>query len=207
MKNPLITIVVLLLLSAGSSAQEVMTMRPYVRAGLNLTPPSLEDLSYSGDMPGAEIIRNPLSVGAGVQFSLQRSGLEFGMDVGATTMFVNTVRYDQGVGVSNYVDEEYSVYLLAFLQKPLGENFFIQGGLGPHICPWNYEYYYESVNYTDSYEDYSGVGVSLGLMLGLGTEVPLSQKASFFLLGKLDGIFRYGIMLPLTVNAGLSIDL
>jgi hypothetical protein len=105
------------------------------------------------------------------------------------------------------VDEEYSVYVLPFVQKSLGEQFYLQGGAGIHICPWYYEYYYESANYTDTYDEYYGVGYGLGLMLGLGTEIPLSEKADFFLLGKLDGILRYGIMLPLTINAGVRIDL
>ncbi len=207
MKRIYAAIALLSLLSAGSLAQEEMNIRPYVRAGVNLLPPSLEDLEFSGDMPGAEIIRNPVSAGAGVQISMLMNDLRVGLDVGAATMFVNTVRYDQGVGVSNYVDEEYSVYLLGFMQRPLGEMFFFQAGGGLHICPWYYEYYYESANYTDTYDEYYGVGYSLAFMAGLGTEIPLSPKANLFLLGKLDAIVRYGIMLPLTVNAGLSIDL
>lgn len=207
MKRILNAIIVLLLLSAGLYAQEEFNLKPYVRVGVNLLPPSLEDLDFSGGMPGAEIIRNPLSAGAGVQISTMMNELRVGFDVGATTMFINTVRYDQGVGISNYVDEEYSVYLLGFVQKPLGELFFVQGGGGIHICPWYYEYHYESANYTDTYDEYYGVGYSLGLMVGLGTEIPLSPNINLFMLGKLDGIIRYGIMLPLTVNAGLSIDL
>lgn len=207
MKRILIAVAALLLLSAGISAQGGMSIRPYVRFGLNLLPPSLEDLGFSGGMPGAEIIRNPLSAGAGAQISLLMNSFRAGLDVGATTMFVNKVQYDQGVGVSNYLDEEYSVYVLGFVQKPLGEFFFIQGGAGIHICPWYYEYYYESANYTDTYDEYSGVGYSLGLMAGVGTEIPLGSKTNLFLLGKLDGIIRYGIMLPLTVNAGVRIDL
>jgi hypothetical protein len=207
MKKILITLVLLSLLSAGTFAQEALNIRPYVRAGVNLLPPSLEDLDFSGGMPGAEIIRNPLAAGAGAQISMLRNDLRVGLDVGASTSFVNTVQYDQGVGVSNYVDEEYSVYLLGFVQKPLEEIFFVQGGGGIHICPWYYEYYYESVNYTDTYDEYYGVAYSLGLMAGVGAEIPLSPKANLFLLGKLDVVIRYGIMLPLTVNGGLSIDL
>ena len=207
MKRFIIICIACFLAVTVTYGQTTITVRPYVRGGLNLLPPTLEDLEFVGDMTGAEVLKRPHAVGAGAQVKLDLKGWEVGLDAGATTMYLNIVRYDQGVGVSNYVDEEYSVYINGFVQKPLSDIFFIQGGAGLHICPWFYEYYYESANYTDVYDEYSGVGISPALMIAAGTEVPISEKANLFLLGKMDLIARYGLMLPVTVNVGISIEL
>jgi len=185
-----------------------ITFRPYARAGLNLLPPSMEDLDYSDGFSDATIKRNPIAAGAGAQILLQKEDIRLGVDIGAGTIFRNLVVYEvTGTGTSNHLDQEYSVYTLAVAEKMLDERIFIQGGAGIHIAPWYYEYYYESENYTDVQNYYSGVGVSFAIMAAIGAEFPLSPGANLFMLAKLDGILRYGLMLPLTANVGLSFKL
>ncbi len=207
MKRLVLTGIFMIVMYSCSFAQAGLTVRPYAKAGLNLLPPSLDDLSFSGGMIGADVKKNPLVAGLGCQFKLEKGDLGLGLDVGGGTLFVNKVMYDQGVGTSNYLDEEYDISLVFFAEKKLSGFAFVQGGIGPYFTPWYYEYYYESVNYTDVYDSYGGVAVTLGVMAAVGAEVPLSPNADFFILGKLEGIFQYGIMLPLTVNAGFSLKL
>ena len=45
------------------------------------------------------------------------------------------------------------------------------------------------------------------IMAAAGAEISVSPKVNLFLLGKLDGVFRYGIMLPLSANIGMSFKL
>ncbi len=215
MKIKILTAIFALLSSTFVFGQGTLSLRPYLRAGINMLPPTLEDLDFVDPPTDAEVHKTPISAGAGVQILIPSIsgaiGLDetykMGMDVGATTIFFNKVIYDEGVGTANYFDEEYSVYLMPFLEKSLGEVFFLQGGVGLHILPWFYEYYYESNNYTDSDEYYSGVGFSGGFMFAGGMRVSLGSRSGLFLLGKMDGIIRYGLMLPVTINAGFTVDL
>lgn len=203
-KGLLLTVAIILAASTTLFAQKGITITPYARLGLNMLPPSMDDLDYVGDWSGADIKINPISSGAGLQVKLDKNGLGLGIDAGATTLFFHKVVHDQGVGVSTYTEDEYSVYLKFFAQKGLGDLFFVQGGVGVHINPWFYEYYYDSANYTDTWNSSSGTYVSYALHLAVGTEIPLSPKVNLFLLGKLEGIFAYGIMLPVSGNVGLS---
>jgi len=146
-------------------------------------------------------------IGAGSQFLLQKNGIGLGIDIGAGTLFSNKVIYDEGVGTATNLDQQYSIYILFLAEYKLGEIFFIQGGLGPHISPWYWEYYYASNNYSDVENWDSGVAVKFAIMAAAGAEFPINPKVNLFLLGKLDGIFQYGLMLPLTVNIGVSFRL
>jgi len=206
-KGLLFTTALLLAACSMLYAQKGITVIPYARLGLNMLPPSMDDLDYIGDWSGADIKINPLSSGAGVQVKVDKNGLGLGIDAGISTMFFHKVIHDQGVGVSTYTQDEYSIYLKVFAQKGLGDMFFVQGGAGVHFNPWFYEYYYDSVNYTDSWDESSGSYTSFALHVALGTEVPLTPKVKLFLLGKLEGIFAYGIMLPISGNIGLSYSL
>jgi hypothetical protein len=187
--------------------QKGLTIRPYIRAGINLLPPSMEDLDYTGDWSDAEVKVNPMTVGLGSQFLLDKGTFGLGVDFGGGSLFIHKVINDQGVGISTYTDEEYSIYIKFLAEYNLGGILFLQGGIGPHIAAWWYEYYYESANYSDVEDWDSGVGVSLAIMAAAGAEIPISENVNLFLLGKLDGIFRYGMMFPLTANVGLSFKL
>ena len=215
MKRILLFVISTMLSCTIVSGQGNLSLRPYFRAGINLLPPTLEELDFQDPPLDAEIRKTPLSAGTGMQLLIlpvaNAIGLDetftLGMDVGATTVFFNKVINDQGVGVATHFDQEYSVYMIPFVEKSFGDVFFIQGGFGLHILPWFYEYYYESNNVSDASEYYSGVGYSGGFMIAAGTHIPLSTRAGLFIMGKMDGIIRYGLMLPLTINAGLTIDL
>lgn len=205
---PAIIVIAFMVQSLPVLSQSGLTLRPYVRAGLNLTPPTLEELEYSGPTIGFEQRTNPIAAGAGAQVLMQRENLKIGLDVGAGSLFRNLVINDvPGIGTSNHLDQEFSIYTLALVEKMLTETVFVQGGAGLHFCPWVYEYYYESENYRDQRTYYSGVGTSFAIMLAVGTEIPISSNVNLFVLAKLDGIIRYGLMLPITGNIGLSFDL
>ena len=208
-KNFTLVILVFLasLLSAYGQINNKITIRPYLRAGINLLPPSMEDLEYIGDWSDADINKNPINIGLGTQLKLALNKVDVGIDIGGGTMFRNEVIYDEGVGVSSYLDKESHIYVLFFGEYIIKDPFFVQFGMGPHISPWTYEYYYDSVNYTDQSESSNGVGVNFGVMAAAGADFAISEKFNIFFLGKMDGIFRYGVMLPFTVNIGFSIDL
>jgi len=208
-KNSSLVILVFLasLLTTYGQIDKKITIRPYLRAGINLLPPSMEDLEYEGDWSDAVINKNPINIGAGTQVKISLDKVDVGIDIGGGTMYKNEVVYDEGVGISSYLDKESHIYILLFGEYTLKDPFFVQVGLGPNISPWYYEYYYDSVNYTDQSESYSGVGVNLAFMASAGADFAISENINIFLLGKMDGIFRYGVMLPFTLNIGVSFNL
>jgi len=195
-------ILLLLTLPFLAAAQMSKTYMPYVRAGLNLLPPTLEDLEYLG-LSEDEARKNILIFGGGLQIKTDMYGTGLGLDVGGGSLFVNRIIHDQGVGTSYHVDSEADIYILLFAERELGPSSFYQVGLGPHIIPWYYTYYYESDNYTDVYDEYGGVTIKAGLSGAVGTELPFGPGAGFYCMARMDMIFQYGILLPVTVVAGL----
>jgi len=211
MKNKLFLLIILALMvsivkSYGQNNIKI-TLRPYLRAGINLLPPSMEDLEYVGDWSDAVINKNPLCIGAGSQFKVALNKVDLGVDIGGGTVFVNEVIYDEVVGIATYLDKESHIYILFFGEFKLKDPFFVQFGLGPNISPWYYEYYYDSVSYSDEQNSGSGVGFNLAFMSSAGVDFDINERTNLFLLGRLDGILRYGMMFPFTINFGISFNL
>jgi len=200
-----IFITLFMMLGINVSAQKLISVTPYGGIGLNLLPPTLSDLQYVG-ISGEEVRRNIIVSDLGVQFLAELGERKVGVDFGGGTLFVNRVILDQGVGTSNHLDQEWDIYLKAYLQQDMGGDLFWQLGLGPHFTPWYYSYYYESNNYTDVYDQYGGIATTFGIVGAVGSRAPLSSTMSLQLMAKLDIIFQYGIMVPFTVTAGLTFD-
>lgn len=110
---------------------------------------------------------------------------------------------DVGAGISYNTDKESGVRFLLLAQYSLAGIFFIQGGLGPHLTFWTYHYEYHGV-YEDSSEDENGAGVNLGLMAACGADFPVTKNISIPLYFRIDLLFRYGIMVPVTLNSGIT---
>jgi len=186
-----------------ASAQSALSFHPYMRAGLTLLPPSLEDLDYVG-LSGEETQKDLLLFGLGLQLKTDLGGTLAGLDIGAGSLFVNRIIYDQGVGISYHTDSEMDVYITAFAERKLNDIFFYQVGMGPHFLPWYYTYYYESNSYSDVYDEYGGLAVKFGINGALGTDMKLTETIGLYCTARVDMIFQYGIILPVSITAGLN---
>ena len=204
-------ILVLMVLVIPLAAQaENLSIRPYGRIGYTLAPPSQDDLDYDTDYVDTY---NNLNYGAGIQvmYDLADSApnLKVGGDLGFLSIF--SAIYELGESsddsYSRWDEWEGSAYLLALAEYEFVENFFIQGGPGLYYRFWESNYEHTSDGSVSDWEDYTGTAASLGLSLSGGTDLPIAESVGFFAVARFDFIFAYGIEVPFSVLAGLSINL
>ncbi len=188
------------------------SLRPYSKIGSLLTPPSASDLGYisaDGGSVDEYLDLSAFNFGGGVQFLLSlnpENTLSVGLDLGAQKLFssVFTLETSDIVYEDVHHDREFSFYLLALLelrsrQSPL----FFQAGAGMHLVSWYWDYTY-SGKYSNVYEEESGSGINMALLLAGGFDIPVSERISVPVMLRMDGLLRYGILLNVSLNIGLS---
>ena len=194
------------------AGQNAVVIRPYLRVGFLLTPPSADDLGYEivDDVVDLDqfLDVNKGNFGAGVQIFLPLSknpSLKWGLDIGAQKLFSSRFETDASdlpyVDEDYHLDSEYDIYLLAIAElTPAGSPFFVQGGAGGHFVKWSYEYNYES-DYQSKHETGGGMEFCFGLMGAAGTSLRINDRISLPISLRLDGLLRYGLL----VSAGLVV--
>lgn len=194
--------------SQGNSAG--LTFRPFAKIGFTAATPTLEELGYMviGGPGLSDDTRqlDRMAYGFGLEALYGKGGLKFGIEAGFTRLFKNEVTLDNSdvhAGISNYVDKESAIQVLLVAHSRLAGIFFIEGGIGAHLTFWTYDYEYLGVYGNESSSD-GGMGTNFGLMAAGGVELPLTENLSIPLFARMDVLFRYGIMVPLTFNAGFN---
>jgi len=76
--------------------------------------------------------------------------------------------------------------------------------MGPRITLWTYNYEYLG-RYGDTYKDDRGVKVNFGIMAAGGAYIPVSKSVTIPIYVRMEMLFRYGIIVPLTINSGITV--
>jgi hypothetical protein len=190
-------------------------IRPYLKVGFLLTPPSADDLGYVSADAGGDLDQyltvNKGNFGAGLQVFLPVAlapSLKLGLDVGFHKLFSS--RFDTGAADISFIyedydeDSDYDVHVLGLAEMvPNGSPFFLQGGLGGHFVHWSWTENYES-KYQSIHETKSGTDFVLGLMAAAGTSLKVGDRVSLPISIRLDYLFRYGSLLTAGLVVGLS---
>lgn len=197
---------------AETNTNNSIRISPYFSIGVTAAAPSLEDLEfYYSDLYERDL--NPLAIGGGIQALFAVKSVWLGVDIGAKKTFKSTASYDMDLiystGYTEQIDKETAVNILFLAQYDLNSYLFLQGGLGTYMSSWFYSYEYRNSDYYDSYDyvEYTGTGWNFGLMLAGGTHFPITENIFIPLYLRFDLMFRYGIMVPITVNSGITIAL
>jgi hypothetical protein len=184
------------------TAQNGLSIRPYGKIGILLTPPNTADLDYSLDgNPGGLDDSQEVDIitfALGVQFIKEReNSFALGGEIGIQNLFSSVVRLTPTFpgGYNNDYDKEWELYLGPLVEfssddKPL----FFQAGAGLHIVFWEYISDFLG-QYSSEYYSNGGVGASFGLQGTVGTKLALSEKLSVPFAFRTDIMFRYGILL------------
>lgn len=198
--------------SGTNNSDNRMIIAPYFSIGVTAIPPSAEDLEY--DYPDLyERDMNPLAIGGGMQMLFALKKLWIGFDVGAKRTFNSTSSYDMeliySTGYSTQIDKETTINILFLTEYKLSDLFFLQGGLGPYMTSWFYSYEYTNPEYYSSYDynEYTGTKWNFGIMLAGGADLPITDVISIPLYLRFDIMFRYGVMIPITLNSGVRFKL
>jgi hypothetical protein len=194
-----------------SQGQAQSTYRIYLRGGVTLSPPTMEELDFP---PSWEtFMKRDLSVtniGVGSQFLFPVKSSKVGVDIGFSSLFNNHVTENVGNDHdTEFTDSEGTFYILAIAEKAFPGGIFVQGGIGPHIVTWKSEYSYTDFDYpelnTDDY--YSGTDIYVGMNLGFGYDLNLDKRMGLFIMGRMDAILdgEYGVVVPLSLSVGLRL--
>ena len=205
LKKILIVFVLLCTCLINAHCQIGISVRPYGRLGVTLLFPTLEELEYGGNADDWSLDKKSGVVGVGAQFVFKKSNMGIGIDIGNSTLFSTNIDVViGGVTMPRYhKDAESNSYFILFTEYSIGEYFLLQTGLGPHIISYEWEFYVNGYLENSNYDKET----NFALMVAAGVDIPVHRNFSFFLLGKIDAIFRYGITLPLTFNCGASLNL
>ncbi len=197
------------------AGQKKFSFRPYLRAGLLLTPPSANDLGFKSVDANSDLDQfltvKKGNFGAGLQMFLPLSknpSLKWGLDFGAQKLFSS--RFDLGIqnipGIYEdyHLESEYEIYLLAIVElTPAGSPFFIQGGAGGHFVKWSYEFNFEG-QYDSEHKTGGGMDFNFGLMAAAGTNLRISDGISLPVSIRLEYLARYGALLTAGLVVGFS---
>jgi hypothetical protein len=86
----------------------------------------------------------------------------------------------------------------------------MEGGIGPQMVFMQYQYEH-SEDYGWKIETYDinkkGAEFNLGLMLSMGADIPVSKSVSIPVYARADYLFRYGSIIPVTLNTGIKVRL
>lgn len=206
---------VVLSLCVGVQSVHAFGIRPYVRVGYLITPPTAAELEFEvvGGPPAAAqegLDMNRLNYGLGGQLFFVENGtiikgstIRVGIEASVHRLFssVHTGAYQ-----STHKDSETALAFLVLGElKPEKMPVFFQLGLGPEAVLWSWEYEYTGPSY--QYKSDSGVGISPVIMAAAGMDLPISDAMSVPIMLRLDNIFRYGTLTSISVVAALNVKL
>ena len=193
------------------TAQKGLNVRPYIRLGVLLTPPSTEDLGYFviGDPGGLDDFQDisVLNYAMGVQLLKGLSeGPSIGGELGIQNLFNSVI--DHGVSslsdLSLDTDREWDVYLGPLVEFQMDNSpLYFQAGLGVHVVYWQYISEYDGT-YVDEYYTDGGIGTSVGINGTAGFRLKISDSFSMPIALRTDVIFRHGILLQAGILVGLD---
>ena len=216
MKKMYLLALVLIIWQSNIYCQETsrnFSVRPYVQMGFTAAVPTLEELGYLvvDGPPLSEDHRkvDALSYGLGIQALYGKGNCKFGLEIGGMRLFKSTVILDNtdvNLGISTNIDREMTSQILVIAQGSLAGIFFAEAGIGPRITLWTYSYEYLG-RYGNTYEDDWGVKVNFGIMAAGGVDIPISRSISIPIYVRMDMLFRYGVIVPLTINSGITVRL
>ena len=199
----------------GLAAPAGTILSAQTRVGWTLLPPDLQALEYGG-VPGDWQQMNALNYGILLQglFLPLETGvgmLRIGAEFGFSWLFTSTVQdpsipYNIGaiqVTEDRYIDREMSMSFGGVAQIELSRYLFLKAGVGAHAVLWLYDYSYKSTSSVDSNSD-SGTGISPAFMFAAGTNLPARDTTLITIAVRVDLLLRYGLMVPVSVTAGVS---
>lgn len=211
MKTLHVCIAALLTLAIGHLNAQVTT-RPYLRVGNTFLTPTMEELNYPADAEEwMEVTREGTNIGFGAQFLFPIKKTHIGFDIGYTNIFDNKAVHDQLDGGRGYIekfrDKEYSLYFLVMVEKKFDNGLFLQAGTGPHLVRWDFENEFKNFRYPELNELYSNgdVYVAGAAEVALGYEFMLNDRVGLFVMGRVDVIFEYDVMIPVSLQLGVKL--
>jgi hypothetical protein len=191
------------------------TVRLYGSFGSTLAVPMLNEsgspITGSYIFPGYTKMLDTLSFGSGIQILFRGQKLRMGLDAGYLRMFNNTATLDTydgyGKTKSNYQHKESALRLMLIAHYSPSGIFFLEGGVGPHMIFLNYHYDH-SEDFGWKIETYNigkkGKEFTWGLMAAIGANIPVSENVSIPIYARIDYLFRYGYLIPVTLNSGIT---
>lgn len=201
---------------SAAPARTVLTAA--TRVGWTLSAPDVQALDFVG-VPQSWQKMNALTYGVLLQGLVRAADLPVGTlrlggEMSFSWLFTSKVQdpsipYSIGatlVSEDLNVDRELSLSFGGVAQLEVGKHLVFQGGLGAHIVMWFYDFSYQSSASVDSSSD-SGTAVVPALMVAAGTNLRLSETMMMPLMIRVDLLLRYGVMVPVTVTAGVSFPL
>ncbi len=210
-----VLVVLILSLCAGVQSASAVEIRPYMRLGYLLTPPTAEELEFvlvGGTPADAEVgmDMNQINYGIGAQVFfldntsiMKNATLRLGAEAGIHRLFSSE---HTGAYQSVNRDSEAAFVLLVLGEFKSAEMPFVfQVGLGPALVYWSWEYEYFGYSY--EYESDSGIGFCPVIMAAGGLDLQVSDTISIPIMLRSDNVIRYGIMASISGSVGVSIKL
>lgn len=194
------------------SRKKSFSLRPYVKLGMLLTPPSAADLGYvevdGGNLDEfLDVAAANFGGGGQLLFSMNpEKTMHIGVDVGAQKLFSSVYTLDTSdiVYLDVHNEKEFAFYLLGLLElRSRRSPLFFQAGAGIHLVSWYWDYTY-SGKYHDEYTEESGLEVNMGFLLAGGFDIPVNDRVSVPIMLRMDGVMRYGTLLNASLSIGLS---
>lgn len=211
MKTLHVCIAALLTLAICQLNAQVAT-RPYLRFGNTFLPPTMEELDYPADAEEwMEVTKDGSNIGFGAQFLFPIKNTHIGFDIGYTNIFDNRAVNDQLDGGRGYIekfrDKEYTLYFLVMVEKKFDNGLFLQAGTGPHLVRWDFENEFKNFRYPELNERYSNGDVYMAgaAEVALGYEFMLNDRVGLFVMGRVDAIFEYDVMVPVCLQLGVKL--
>jgi len=203
--------------AAGSSiAQLGLNVRLLGRFGMTMEEPSLLELDYvaaAENDPDYSLSQNmnTTNYGGGIQIVTKHRIIRLGIDIGVQRLFeskVNGVERDADkvpvqVVEFEWTDSDLAINAGAFLEFAPRSWMLFQIGLNV------YQIYnrYLDVEEGETLHDITEWIPTAGFMVAAGLNIPISRRISIPILARADIIYRYGIIFPVHVNAGLGLKL
>jgi len=188
------------------NAQNEIILRPYLKVGALLTPPSLEDLDYEAGVFDDIQDVSKVTYGSGIQVLREsRNGIYWGGELGLQNLFTSKLHFplDEYQYTDFQSDKEWEVFFGPLVEYSKKESpFFLQAGVGMHVVFWEFIYDYADV-YTDRYVSDGGTEINVGFSLTGGMKLKLTDRVEFPIAIRADIMPRYGVLL----QAGCFISL
>lgn len=214
----LVTAVSLLALTSIANAQEGLSWRINLKAGVNATPPNAQDLDYelvngNSSTLNKYLRQKPASYGVSLMaISPKRLpwGGRMGAELGVQQLFSSvfdpgTVGSIGGIREDHQDDSEAELHLNVFTEvgSP-ASHLFVQLGGGLHEVRWTYKSVFHGT-YVNKETTDGGYELSPGLFAAVGTALPLGSGLSLPLQFRVDAIGRYGIMVIPSIAFGFGL--
>lgn len=213
-----VTAVCMLALATSSKAQDGLSWRLNLKAGVNATPPNAQSLDYdlvngNSSTLNKYLHQKPASYGVSLMAIAPKPlpwGGRLGAEIGVQQLFSSvfdpeTAGSIPGIREDHQNDSEAELHLNLFTEigSPASHLFFQLGG-GLHEVRWTYKTVFHGT-YVNKETSDGGYELSPGLFAAVGTALPLGSGLSLPLQLRVDAIGRYGVMIIPSIAFGFGL--